>query len=805
MLGYMVKNRALARVKRSWVIFSLAALTLCAGCSRSEEFEGEEAAGNRLSIESVDVASVADWMTRSQGSSESESEDKAATFVKLGDSLILYARVEPLGVDTTQVLTRGTPVMSINDLSDMRINLYNSANSNWTPSTAVTEAIRVSRSGKVYVTSPSFSWQSRTDKVTLLTYTPLPTSANGLTEGANGNTVKYTVPTDVTKQPDFCATFADKDLVNSEGTRHVRDLIFYHRLTAVGFALNGWNVKVNKVEISGVSFSGTYDLGSSTWSGNTTVGSDSRLLGVNSTKVPTDYYNPNTNWTDVTRSNGYLMMVPQTLTDKAQAKITYTDAAGKEQTMLALLSEMTAGKWEAGDKITYCIQLETAPSIGTDPVTLYMPWKAGYTTTTKIPFVVCDPQDRYTFTWAEPWNVIHRGQAKVNNIDGGASSGWYTAATNTTPIWFFTKVDNSSISSSRSSVVTLDAWRTADRTFNVVQGMKPYLVVEGMPPVRDDIPKEGKTVTVTVKSNYPWESVLSNMKLTPSSGEANMTGQRVEVVIPPGDGSEGAISAVFKTTNDNKVPDLIATASYQYGREIIFSINPTTPGSNVPGAGEQYRVNVISISGMEWTTRPSAGVTVVASGKGSGTITITVGANPSKTTARDVKVDFLVDGIVRATWSGRQLLFPDYISLTDDEKDSPILISMKSLQTAYFSNWSRLTNTNDPETMNQFDGKSNTDVLMGRPDPNDYRAAKSCRNLGEDWYLPASAELAMTWIYSGAIPDSEISTNCWSSTQCLPPGYFQYAYTFNMTYGLRIGSKYNTFLVVRCAKVLPSN
>ena len=64
-----------------------------------------------------------------------------------------------------------------------------------------------------------------------------------------------------------------------------------------------------------------------------------------------------------------------------------------------------------------------------------------------------------------------------------------------------------------------------------------------------------------------------------------------------------------------------------------------------------------------------------------------------------------------------------------------------SLDEAYLGGCDNEQNTKNLGTLNQEDGRVNTDRLMSRTDRNQYPALVWCRNKGKDWYLPAIREM----------------------------------------------------------------
>ena len=439
-----------------------------AACTQMEDLYSPASPGSELQINVALVSSQA-WESRAERSMSGE----AVEMIGEGNFMIFGTKGE-WRTDTTAMqspVTRGTPLTSASAISNIRINVYNTKTADWTTSATQTAEIVATNTSGGYTTSPSYNWLTDASaKTTLFAYSPVPTSANGLTD-ITPNKITYTVPTTVANQPDLCTAPPAMDIVNADGTQQVRTFALSHRLTAVGFSMLAWNLKISKITVSGVYVTGTLTMntsGTPTWATSGSTGS--RDVGVTGSSYQ---HTINSSYADITSSNGYLMMIPQTLTDDATVTITYVSTATGSTggTLTAKLKDLGV-TWEAGDKITYYIRLKTAPAVTSGDLTIANDL-AGYTTSSPLTFLM-DSRDNLTFTWNADWLKIHRGNPKTGDTSGGAVSGWSTGAGGPwSNIYFFATSANTSITADRTATVIVTGTRSGSKTFNVKQVKAP--------------------------------------------------------------------------------------------------------------------------------------------------------------------------------------------------------------------------------------------------------------------------------------------------------------------------------------------
>ena len=181
-------------------------------------------------------------------------------------------------------------------------------------------------------------------------------------------TLKYTIASDVQLQKDFVVAQANDKKKMAEALQ----LTFTHALTQVNFSVIGADnstYKISSVSIEGVAESGVYSFKTGKWTaGSETTGKYTYPIASNAsvssstTAVPLD------------QQGGILMLMPQTMTNTAQIKISYsvydgeTEISKSEDTVIPL--KETAA-WEAGKKVRYTLKLANnaatmtfAPEVG---------------------------------------------------------------------------------------------------------------------------------------------------------------------------------------------------------------------------------------------------------------------------------------------------------------------------------------------------------------------------------------------------------------------------------------------------------
>ncbi len=288
-----------------------------------------------------------------------------------------YDAAQPVSF-TTRVedkVTRGTPVNNVVDLASMGVFCAATGGADWDGMASFNKMFnrRLNNNSGVWIyEGADVFWDARrlTDRYSFFAYTPYATAENGITvdgsEASQGKPVlRYTVPADVTMQPDLMLAVPR---YNIRPTGNAVTLQMKHALTCIGFQIAGDGEQITGISLSGVSVTGeaVIDGGNITWSNldSPTAADFTASLNYDEGKdyfTATDFMSAN-----LIAADGYLMMIPQTLGSDAKITITF-----KDNTTTAI--NLNTHTWEAGKRISYSIALTPAGSIVVTPNEVILP------------------------------------------------------------------------------------------------------------------------------------------------------------------------------------------------------------------------------------------------------------------------------------------------------------------------------------------------------------------------------------------------------------------------------------------------
>lgn len=421
--------------------------------------------------------------TRSEGEQDTLSHAATISFgsdtVFVEPDVYLTADVDLQGKNT--VSTRGVPMTSTAQIPSLKVHVFKTGASTWASGSnrVLEHELRVTNA-----TGGNFDYGSPVDfptdgvNRTFIAYCPLEGGTSGIAKSADTK-LTYTVQADVTKHPDLCTSvLRDNTDIKQPvgGNEHVRDFTLQHELTAIGFALRGSGVSIKSATITGVYTTGSFDLGTKAWA---TSGNTSASLAAG---IVQQTYNVgiNESWVNCTQPNGYLMMIPQTLTDAAKLTIVYQynygENKGKDLALTSNLKKLTGGVWRASQRVTYNIRLKADPVVTANDQ--YIDCSvAGYTTQNPINVGSVATDDVLTFTWDASWLKVHQGSPKENNASGGAASGWSVTTNKAINNIYFFATNNNPSTMTRTATVTVRGKKSLERTFKVTQKAQPTLEV----------------------------------------------------------------------------------------------------------------------------------------------------------------------------------------------------------------------------------------------------------------------------------------------------------------------------------------
>lgn len=374
----------------------------------------------------------------------------------------------------TQPVTRGTPISEESQMTDMGVFCAYTGTSDWTPSDVPQKMVNrkltytAGTPGSwVYEGTPE-KWNSASahDRYTFFAYAPFARAEHGMAihETAAGvPTLTYTVPADVTAQPDLMVGVPRK---NMRPTNTPVIFQMQHALTCVGFQIAGDGNKIAGIAIRGVSMTGTLSMDGETifWSDLGPVNTTTDFTASLNTDPGQSYYTATpTMSTDLMKGDGYLMMIPQEL--GPHARIIITEADGNE-----IEIGLDAKEWLAGRQVNYKISIVPGGTITVTPDNLLLPWFGVNQYTDNIEVMCYDTQGNpsekleWTLTTDDAWfsmTLNEDGSAAGSTVSGKGTKTVYTLAT-----------ENTSNTDDRFTTVYLND-ESSDVRVNVRQVYKP--------------------------------------------------------------------------------------------------------------------------------------------------------------------------------------------------------------------------------------------------------------------------------------------------------------------------------------------
>ncbi len=281
------------------------------------------------------------------------------------DSLIDLTPANQIGISVSydEAFTRGTPLTDSNQLSDMGVFGYYTGvgTDNWSSngSTATPNFMNnqkvvnqgVGSGGNYWQYSPAQYWPPQQDaNISFFAYSPYATSTNGISIASTtgGISLNYNVPTECANQPDLVLAVPQTDL----NITHEGDVNFQmqHALTCIGFSAIGSGISITSIQLNNISTSGQVTVDPTTGNLSWTIGATQSSFQA----IPNNVTLQET-LQSIISSNGFLMMVPQTL--GSNAKLVVTDSGGGTTTF-----NLAGQVWEAGQKINYNLNLNQDPA-----------------------------------------------------------------------------------------------------------------------------------------------------------------------------------------------------------------------------------------------------------------------------------------------------------------------------------------------------------------------------------------------------------------------------------------------------------
>ncbi|MFI3267603.1 MAG: fimbrillin family protein [Rikenellaceae bacterium] len=263
----------------------------------------------------------------------------------------------PLEISVFTTQTKGAIVESPQDMGSVGLYCAMTGSDKWSDSTEFTKLddrrFNISTDGDWVIEGSPEPWgyESLSDMYTIYAYSPHSGDDRGVSPRIeNGELfIEYVVPNSSVDQPDLMFAQPRKDIYPqiADGV----SLTFYHALSCISFSvISTIDVKITSIDIEGVIFKGTcqwdYNDDSIKWSLGDAADTTSFSVEID------DYTLDDNSSAQVNTEQGYLMMIPQELSNGA--KVTVTLETGEQRNLM-----IPAGsEWTIGSKYRYIINLD---------------------------------------------------------------------------------------------------------------------------------------------------------------------------------------------------------------------------------------------------------------------------------------------------------------------------------------------------------------------------------------------------------------------------------------------------------------
>ncbi len=263
----------------------------------------------------------------------------------------------PLDISvSTMSLTKGELVENPEDMGSIGLYCAKTGVGYWSSTTEFSKLnnrrFYITGDGDWVIDGESESWdyESFSDRYTFFAYSPYYSDTQGVTPRIEDGelVIDYVVPTSSLDQPDLMFAEPLKD-VSPQITGSV-PLLFYHALSSVSFeVISSLDLRIIAIDIADVVNEGSltwdYESNAPLWSLGTSTDEEF--------EVDVDHYTIDyENAVQVNTDKGYLMMIPQLLTDGAEVILTLENYEQKSLVIPA------GSEWTAGSQYNYIIKLD---------------------------------------------------------------------------------------------------------------------------------------------------------------------------------------------------------------------------------------------------------------------------------------------------------------------------------------------------------------------------------------------------------------------------------------------------------------
>lgn len=418
--------------QRFWPLPLLSAVLSMSGCSedpiadtvpsgRTIRFEVSEQDGWHRVPQSRAVADAAqDSAPQSSGVLTLQGDTPA-------DTLFLHASVCE-GIDGTRFVrpeseTRAAPVTDEKFYESFGV-LASIFDGSWNESSCTPEFMYNVEVSESSTWTTSYHWPNDGRKLRFFAYAPYNGAGIALSDKAAVGTpeITYSVPSAVSDQKDLCVAVTD-DLNGDDNS--AAPLVFGHALTAVKLTTGDEVLagKITKITLKGVYGKAVLSMGSTNWTEHDAAKDFSQKIGVEVNGSAGQ---------EITSNVATFMMLPQTLPERAQIEIVYTDDL--TSTQRTLTASIAGSQWPMGRTVIYKI---STTSINVEPVLTVTPpsftYEGGRGTYTVVSYATISRTGDATKTVPLGWSAEF--------VEGNEESGYNIISQ---PKWLhdFTIVDN---------------------------------------------------------------------------------------------------------------------------------------------------------------------------------------------------------------------------------------------------------------------------------------------------------------------------------------------------------------------------
>ena len=245
------------------------------------------------------------------------------------------------------IATKATPYSSLDSFTeDFGLFAYTYANSG-DPSSAMRlyaydRLVSYNEGAGCWLPATALLWPNTTGYIQFFAYAPQSVVSEVTASDGNLPTLSYTVPTSVTSQKGLLVAKPDPNNATPELPELRVPLTFHHVLTGIRFQCDPANL-ISSVSIANVYGSGTFSMGTSSWTPSGTRDKSYTISVAEPSPVA---------GLDFTDNDYTMMLLPQTLQDGAAVRVQFSDEIG------SLVREYSiAGQtWRPGTQLTYVIE-----------------------------------------------------------------------------------------------------------------------------------------------------------------------------------------------------------------------------------------------------------------------------------------------------------------------------------------------------------------------------------------------------------------------------------------------------------------